>query len=246
MNTITDLLRRHRCVRTYNNKAVSDEILDNLISAVQQSPSSINAQQTSLVVVRNTNTRKRISEIAGGQPWIAEAPVFIAVIMDFYKTSLAGQKKGQEQKIHESLEATVVGAVDAGIILGNLITAAESLGLGIVPIGGIRNDPAAMIELLQLPPLTFPVAGLCLGYERGESYIKPRLSMDSFHHDEVYKPNGLQKAIEEYDETLITHWKKVGRSNGEPWSETVAGFYQHIYFPRVKPVLAQQGFLNDK
>ncbi len=246
MNTITDLLRRHRSVRAYSDKTVSDELLDDLISAVQQSPSSINAQQTSLVVVRNTNTRKRISEIAGGQPWIAEAPVFITVIMDFYKTSLAGQKKGLQQKIHESLESTVVGSVDAGIILGNLITAAESLGLGIVPIGGIRNDPAEMIELLQLPPLTFPVAGLCLGYERGESYVKPRLPVSSFRHDEVYKTNGLQKTIEEYDQTLMAHWKEVGRNNGEPWSDTVAGFYQRIYFPKVKPVLARQGFLNDK
>ena len=90
MKTITDLLRQHRSVRAYSDKAVSDEILDDLVSAVQQSPSSINAQQTSLVVVRNTNTRKQISEIAGGQPWITEAPVFITMIMDFYKTSLAG------------------------------------------------------------------------------------------------------------------------------------------------------------
>ena len=246
MNTITDLLRRHRSVRTYSDKAVSDEILDNLITTVQQSPSSINAQQTSLVVVRNTNTRKRISEIAGGQPWIAEAPVFITLIMDFYKTSLAGQKKGLQQKIHESLEATVVGAVDAGIILGNLITVAESLGLGIVPIGGIRNDPEAMVELLKLPPLTFPVAGLCLGYERSESYVKPRLPISSFRHDEVYKTNGLQNAIDEYDERLMAHWQKVGRNDGEPWSDTVAGFYQRIYFPKVQPVLAQQGFLNNK
>ena len=140
----------------------------------------------------------------------------------------------------------MVGAVDAGIILGNLITAAESFGLGIVPIGGIRNDPEAMIELLKLPPLTFPVAGLCLGYERGESHVKPRLPMSSFRHDEVYKTNGLQKAIEEYDQTLMAHWRKIGRENGEPWSDTVAGFYQRIYFPKVKPVLAQQGFLNKK
>lgn len=246
MSTTIDVLNRHRSVRAYSNKAVSNDILDDLISAVQQSPSSINGQQTSLVVLRDTDRRKQISEIAGGQPWIAEAPVFIAVVIDFYKTHLAGQKKGLEQVIHESLEATVVGAVDAGIILGNLITGAESLGLGTVPIGGIRNDPAAMIELLQLPPLTFPVAGLCLGYERDESHVKPRLPMASFRHDEVYKINSLQQAIEKYDETLMAHWQKIGRGDGEPWSDTVAKFYRRIYFPKVKPVLAQQGFLNDK
>jgi len=241
-----DILRRHRSVRAYSDRAVSDETLDDLISAVQQSPSSINGQQTSLVVVRDADRRKRVSEIAGGQPWIAEAPVFIAVVMDFHNTALAGEKKGLQQVIHESLEATVVGAVDAGIILDNLITAAESLGLGIVPIGGIRYDPAAMIELLQLPPLIFPIVGMCLGYERGESHIKPRLPMASFRHDEVYNADGLQQAIKAYDETLIAHWQKVARGNGESWSDTIAGFYQHVYFPKVKPVLVQQGFLNEK
>jgi len=52
-------------VRAYSNKAVSNDILDDLISAVQQSPSSINGQQTSLVVLRDTDRRKQISEIAG-------------------------------------------------------------------------------------------------------------------------------------------------------------------------------------
>lgn len=246
MNSTLNTLRNHRCVRSYTDKVVSEEILDDLISAVQQSPSSINGQQTSLVVLRDSDRRKRVSEIAGGQPWIAEAPVFIAVVMDFYKTSLAGKKTGLRQIIHESLEATVVGTIDAGIILGNLITAAESLGLGVVPIGGIRNAPSAMIDLLQLPPLTFPVAGLCLGYERGESHVKPRLPMASFRHHEVYDSGRLQRTIEEYDKVLMAHWNQIGRSNGETWSDTVANFYQRVYFPKVKPALEQQGFLNDK
>ena len=59
-------------------------------------------------------------------------------------------------------------------------------------------------------------------------YVKPRLSMSSFRHDEVYNINGLQKAIEEYDQTLMAHWKKVGGGNGEPWSETVAVFPAHL------------------
>ena len=65
MSTTIDILHRHRSVRAYSNKAVSNDILDDLISAVQQSPSSINGQQTSLVVLRDTDRRKQISEIAG-------------------------------------------------------------------------------------------------------------------------------------------------------------------------------------
>jgi len=70
--------------------------------------------------------------------------------------------------------------------------------------------------------------------------------MASFRHDEVYRINSLQQAIEKYDETLMAHWQKIGRGDDEPWSDTVAKFYRRIYFPKVKPVLAEHGFLNDK
>jgi len=80
-------------VRAYSERTVSDGTLDALISAVQQSTSSINGQQTSLVVVRDVDRRKRVSEIPGGQPWITEVPVFITMVMDFHKTALAGEKR---------------------------------------------------------------------------------------------------------------------------------------------------------
>lgn len=246
MNSTLEALRRHRSIRRYSDRDVDEGTLQTLISAVQQAPSSKNGQQTSLVVVRDAERRRRISEIAGGQRAIAQAPVFIVVIMDFHKTALGATKAGLNQIIHESVDGTILAAVDAGIVLGNLMTAAESMGLGVGPIGGIRRDPEAMIELLGLPPLTFPVAGMCLGYAEGESHVKPRLPMVSFRHDEVYSDTGLRHAIDEYDETLMRHWQKVARGEGETWSQKVANAYQRVNYTEVKPVLEKQGFLNDK
>ena len=42
----------------------------------------------------------------------------------------------------------------------NMITAAESMGLGVVPLGSIKNEPQKIIEVLNLPKMTFPVLGL--------------------------------------------------------------------------------------
>jgi FMN reductase [NAD(P)H] len=77
---------------------------------------------------------------------------------------------GAEQVIQDSVEGFAVGAVDAGIALGNLMTAARAAGLGVVPIGGIRRNPQAMIELLQLPELTFPIAGVASGCGSGQQH----------------------------------------------------------------------------
>jgi len=246
MNETLRLMQSHRSNRSYKPHPVSDQMLDQIIEAAYRGPTSVNSQQVSLVVVRDRAKRARIAEIAGGQPWIAQAPVFITVVVDFHKTRLGVEKAGETQVAHESLEGIVAGTLDAGIALGNLMTAARSLGLGIVPIGGIRRDPQAMIDLLQLPPLTFPVAGVCVGYIAEEVPQKPRMGKASFQHDEWYHLHALPSLIAAYDDVLAQYWKKIGRPDGVPWSAGVAEYYRTIYFPKVRPVAVKQGFLCDK
>ncbi|NRY00671.1 hypothetical protein [Clostridium beijerinckii] len=59
--------------------------------------------------------------------------------MDFYRTYLTGERTGYKQVIHKDIEGILAGSVDCGIILGASVIAAESLGLGTFPIGGIRK-----------------------------------------------------------------------------------------------------------
>ncbi|HEX5338526.1 MAG TPA: NADPH-dependent oxidoreductase [Gallionella sp.] len=246
MNETLRTLQSHRSIRSYTGEPVSDAMLDQIVRAAWHAPTSMNAQEISLVVVRDADKRARIAELAGGQPWIAQAPVFIAIVIDFHKTDLGVRKGGQTQIIHESMEGFGVAAVDAGIVLGSLMTAARSLGLGIVPIGGIRRNPQGMIDLLGLPPLTFPLVGVCIGHIANDSPQKPRMDIATFRHDERYDASGYAAAIDAYDETLVHHWKEVARSEGLPWSATLASRLHTVYFPQVKPVAAMQGLLNDK
>ncbi len=246
MNETLRIQHRHRSIRSYTDEAVSDEMLNAIIEAAHCAPTSMNAQEISLVVVRDAERRARISELAGGQAWIAQAPVFIAIVIDFHKTDLGVRKAGQTQIIHESMEGFGVAAVDAGIALGTMITAAESLGLGIVPIGGIRRNPQGMIDLLGLPTLTFPLVGLCIGHIAKDAPQKPRMDINTFRHDECYDAAGYAAAIDAYDETLMHFWKDVAHSEGMPWSEALASRLHTVYFPQVRPVAAMQGLLNDK
>ncbi len=246
MNDTLKLIQSHRSSRSYTGQAVSDEILDEIIHAAWRGPTSMNAQEISLVVVRDAAKRSRISEIAGGQPWIAQAPVFIALVIDFNKTRLGVEKAGQQQVIQESMEGFGVAAVDAGITLSNLMTAARSLGLGIVPIGGIRRNPQAMIDLLGLPPLTFPLVGLCIGHIAADAPQKPRMDIRTFRHDEHYDASSYAAAIDAYDEAIMEYWQQLDRSDGISWSQNLGNSLKQVYFPEVKPVAAKQGLLNDK
>ena len=266
MNETLRIQQAHRSIRSYQPDPVSDEMLDQIIAAAHRAPTSMNGQDISLIVVRDAERRARIAELAGGQPWVAQAPVFIVIAIDFHKTDLGVRKAGQAQVIHESMEGFGVAATDAGIALGTLITAAESLDLGTVPIGSIRRNPQGMVGLLGLPPLTFPLVGLCIGHIRDDvppitsdlagvvgqpsrmasSSIKPRLDIKTFRHDERYDASGYQNAIDAYDAQLMDYWQKIGNKNGIPWSDNLGNFYKQVYFPQVKPVAAMQGLLNDK
>lgn len=246
MNETLRLQQAHRCIRSYKPAPVSDTMLDQIVAAAHQAPTSMNAQEISLIVVRDAATRAKIAELAGGQTYIAQAPVFIVITLDFHKTDLGVRKAGQTQIIHESMEGFGVAAVDAGIVLGTLITAAESQGLGIVPIGGIRRDPQGMIDLLNLPPLTFPMVGLCIGHAEKDAPLKPRMDIRTFRHDERYDASGYAAAIDAYDETIMEYWKQLGRSDGTSWSQNLGNSLKQVYFPQVKPVAAMQGLLNNK
>ncbi|MDD2928741.1 MAG: NADPH-dependent oxidoreductase [Sideroxydans sp.] len=245
MNSTLQTQHRHRSIRSYTDQPVSDEMLDAIVEAAHRAPTSMNAQEISLVVVRDAERRGRIAELAGDQAWVAQAPVFIAIVIDFHKTELGLRKIGMTQVAHESMEGFGVAAVDAGIALGTMITAAESLGLGIVPIGGIRRNPQGMVDLLQLPPLTFPLVGLSIGHIYKDVEQKPRMDISSYRHDERYDASGYPAAIDAYDKILMEYWQRNGRPEGTPWSNNLTPL-SRVYFSQVKAVAAMQGLLNDK
>ena len=241
MNETVRLLQAHHSSRSYKTDSIPEEILEAIIECAHRAPTSTNSQEVSLVVVRNADSRARIAEIAGGQPWIAKAPVFIAVVVDLYKTGLGVEKAGAEQVFQRTLEGVLAAVSDAGIAMATLMAAARAFGLGIVPIGGIRRDPQAMIDLLELPPNTFPVDGVVLGYVAEESSQKPRMTIESFRHDEKYHPETLQPAIDACDRTLQEYWQEIGRTDGFSWSANMAQHYS-TFSRLIKSVAQKQGF----
>jgi FMN reductase [NAD(P)H] len=205
-------------------------------------PNSINGQQTSVIVVRDKKKKEKLAELVGNQEYVAKAPVFLVFVMDFYRTYLAGEKTGLKQAIHEDIEGILAGSVDVGIALGASVVAAESLGLGTVPIGGIRRNPEEVIELLGLPKYTFPMVGLVIGYPADESHKKPRVPFNSFKHNENYDTKAVEESIDIYDEQMSEYLSEIGRSEQETnWSTFTSRIYQSVYYPKVKDAINNQG-----
>ena len=249
MKQVLELMNNHRSIRKYSEEPVTEAQLAAILDAVQAAPSSINGQQTTVVVIRDAERKRTAAQLVGGQAWVEQAPVFLIFCADFHRAALAVEKAGEEMVITDSVESVLVGATDVGIALGFATVAAEAQGLGIVPIGGVRRNPKEMIELLELPKLVFPVCGLVVGHPADSAAFsippKPRLPQTAIRHEERYRPQ-VGGLIEEYDRTVAAYNSQLSAGAVTAnWSETIARYYKTKYYPHVRAMLDQQGFGLD-
>ena len=213
-NPVLDQIHKHGSVRRYKPDPVFDVLVETIVAAGQRASTSSNMQTYSVIAVRSADVRKQLAEISGGQKHVSEAPLFLLWCADRYRLEKLNQMRGYEHDA-EYLEAFLVAAVDASLAAQNAALAAESLGLGICYIGGIRNNTARVIELLGLPKHLFPVTGMTLGYPEEEPLIRPRLPLSAVLHWEKYDPD-QQEALLAYDRAMIETGIYKGRQVDVP------------------------------
>lgn len=122
-------------------------------------------------------------------------------------------------------EQLLLGVVDTAMMAQNALTAAESLGLGGVFIGGLRNNIEPVTELLKLPQHVLPLFGLCLGWPADNPDIKPRLPASLVVHENQYQPLDTD-VLSQYDEQLAQYYLTRG-SNTRRDTERSHSPYHH-------------------
>ncbi|WP_307197024.1 NADPH-dependent oxidoreductase [Neobacillus niacini] len=246
MNIAIETMLNHRSLRNYKDEPIPEPVLDMIIQAAQAAPSWINGQHVSIIVVKDKQRKKKLSELTGNQAHVDKAPVFLVFCVDFYRAGIAAEMEGYDFVIPNEIDSILIGATDAGIMLGNAITAAESLGLGIIPIGGIRRNPLEVIELLELPKYVFPLCGLCIGYGADSPLQKPRLPKESVVHHETYN-HEIKGYIEAYNPQISNY--NLEKSNGElstNWTQRIAKYYSTQKYKSIYKMLKQQGYNVEK
>jgi FMN reductase [NAD(P)H] len=247
MNETIKIIKNHRSVREFDPmKDVNDAQVKEIIEAAMAAPNWVNGQQVTIIEVRDIEKKTKFSEAAGNQRWVKEAPVFLLFCMDFYRAKLAAEKNGTDFQIVEDLEAVIVGSTDVGIALGSAVIAAESMGLGIVPIGGVRKNPKVFVDLLDLPEYVYPISGLVIGHPRTLPGQKPRLPLKATYQKEKYNAKVQMDMINQYDETISTYMSnRTSGQDSSDWSSKIAQFYDRgfeQYANNTSPTIKHQGF----
>lgn len=240
---VIETLNNHVSVRDFSDRPLNDETLEKMLEAARRSPTSSNLQTYSLVVVRDRETKKKLSEIASNQRHIVTCPVFVALCADVSRLKLACELQGTTYA--GNLERSLIATVDAALVGMSLSLAAESLGLGTVMIGAMRNDPTEAARLLGLPDGVFVVYGLCIGWPKERPPQKPRLPVELVIHRERYnrKRDATIAGLQAHDSDLAEHYRSLGRETPDAaWTGTAAKQGATPRRPFLRQVLTDLGF----
>ena len=159
-----DLLTR-RSVRKYSDRPVEEEKLDKVLTAGLYAPTGKNNQAPVMVAVRDKETRDKLSRMnaavmgASGDPFYG-APCVIVVLSD---------------------PERMTWVEDGSLVLGNLMNAAHSLGLGSCWIHRAKEcfdtpEGKALLRAWGVPENYRGVGNCILGYAAEEPEAKPRKS----------------------------------------------------------------------
>lgn len=215
------VLERRATVRAFRPDPIPDKWIDALLAAGQRAPSSSNIQACTVIVVRDPQTRARLSPICGGQRHIEECPVFLAFCADLTRAASACEMQGLG--LDQTLEIGLVATIDAALVAMTVSLAAEAMGLGSVFIGALRNNTLEAAKILGLPPQVYAPFGMCLGWPAAHPAPKPRMPMPAFAHAEAYDASTRESALAAYDHVLAEYYRSQGRETPEQgWTRPTA------------------------
>lgn len=216
-----DVQNNHVTVRSFTEKDVSEAMLTQILAAARRAPTSSNMQAYSVIVVKDKDVKQELSVLAGNQQHVASCPVFLAFCADLNRLKFACDLHDVEMT--NNLETFLISTIDASLVGMSVQTGAESLGLGAVMIGAMRNHPQEVAAILGLPQGVYVTFGMCLGWPDEIPPQKPRLPATLVIHREKYDTTDPTAKIEAHNSELAKHYVSLGKNlNPAAWSGVLA------------------------
>ena len=162
------LIFKRKSVRKFKDEKVPDELIENLLRAGMQAPSSCNAQPWEFIVVTKPEDKKAISEMHRFAKPARGASHLIVTLGNLNR-------------------AKVIGMIeqDLGACNENILLQATYEGLGAVWLGfhPIEDRTLKLKEYLNIPDYCIPFSVICVGWSESEGEVKLRYDESRVHYD---------------------------------------------------------------
>ena len=163
MNEVMQCILRRRSTKSYTDQQIPDALLDQVLQAAIYAPTGRNNQNVICVAVRDQETRDQLSRM-NAEIWGTETdPFYGAPCVIVVLTDPSGNTPVE----------------DGSVVLGHMLIAAESLGLGACWIHRARqmfesDEGKALLKKWGLPETMIGIGNCILGYAAQEPVAKPR------------------------------------------------------------------------
>jgi nitroreductase len=246
-----ELLNKHVTIRKFKNQPVEPKLLESILYSGTRASTTGNMQVYSVVVTQDKDRKQKLAPLHFNQPAAVNAPVLLTFVADFNRFSkwctMNKAKPGYANFI-----SFFTAAIDALLVAQNVCVAAENNGLGICYLGTTTYNAKEIIEVLNLPKLTFPVTTVALGYPDEKPGLTDRLPLQAVVHHEKYSDYSEENIRElyAYKESLAEMQQFVKENNKETLAQVFTDVRykeeDNLFFSgKMLQVLREQGFLSD-
>ena len=223
MKNLFETMNDHISIRSYKDKEIDKENIDDILDYLMKSPTSIGMQMASLIKVEDPNIKEKISKVCN-QDYIATIPGLIVFVVDLYRNTKIKEEIESKRNEKVTMDKFFQAFTDGVIMATNFSNLLEAKGYGTVFLGSILNNSQKIIELLNLPKFTFPIVAIGYGYSDGvETKKKPKMDKDLRVFTDSYKilPSYLE-AFKEYDEIFYKYYEENNRDYLETFTSKAA------------------------
>ncbi len=160
------IIFKRKSVRKFKDEKVPDELIENLLKAGMQAPSSCNSQPWEFIVVDKKEDKEAISRMHQFAKPAANASHLIITLGNL-----------NEAKVHRMIDQ------DLGACNENILLQATHEGLGAVWLGfhPIEDRTLRLKEYLKIPDYCIPFSVICVGYPENEAEVKLRYDESKVH-----------------------------------------------------------------
>lgn len=204
-NETIDHQVNHRTIRAFKEQPLNEEQLTTLYEAARHTSTSMFMQQFSILHVTDPHLRTQVREISQ-QPYVGANGDLFIFIVDLYRNQQIREQEGNDDGRLHTTDIFIQAVEDTTLAVQNFLTAAESMGLGGVILGSIRNNLEKLVQVLNMPKMTLPFLGIQVGVPDQEPQLKPRLPQRFIAFENHYPRDFKVADLAEYDQVVTQYY----------------------------------------
>lgn len=208
MNETVTMMVNRSSLRRFSDRKLTEEETNAILDAAMRAPTASNMMYYSIINLTDPELRSQIQVLCNNQPYVTKAPLALLFCADYqrlsdlYDANHVPKKCAEKgvQYLYPSEKHFLNGIEDAAFAAENAVIAAESMGMGSVYIGHIKDHYEEAVKLLNLPPLVFPSLLLLIGYpeENAARKRQPRFDKKYIVHENQYHRQTPEELEEMY------------------------------------------------